>query len=71
MMKRLSVYGTRYLLTLWDCEEAPPFLTSICHLEGAAATIIDSVKFISIGALKDVLLIKSGIGVLVQSPLGL
>ena len=56
------------MVTLWDCEEAR-FLTSIRHLEGAAG-IIDSVKFISIGALKDVLLIKSDIGVSVQSPLG-
>ena len=56
------------MVTLWDCEEAR-FLTSIRHLEGAAG-IVDSVKFISIGALKDVLLIKSDLGVSVQSPLG-
>jgi hypothetical protein len=56
------------MVTLWDCEEAR-FLGSIRHLEGAAG-IIDSLEFISIGVLKDLLLIKSDQGVSVQSPLG-
>jgi len=56
------------MVTLWDCEEAR-FLTSVRHLEGAVA-VIDSVQFISIGTLKVVLLIKSDVGVSVQSPFG-
>ena len=56
------------MVTLWDSSEAR-FLTSLRHLEGSAGPI-DAVKFISSGLLQDVLLIKSELGVSLQSPFG-
>lgn len=60
--------GCGNMVTLWDCTEAR-FLTNIRHLEGVTGTI-DTIKFVTSGRLQDVLLIKSDLGVSLQSPFG-
>lgn len=56
------------MVTLWDSAEAR-FLTCLRHLEGATG-VIDKIQFVSAGRLQDVLLIKSDLGVSLQSPFG-
>jgi NET1-associated nuclear protein 1 (U3 small nucleolar RNA-associated protein 17) len=56
------------MVTLWDSVEAR-FLKSIRHLEDFTCPI-DSIKFVKTGKLQDLLLIKSDLGVSLQSPFG-